>query len=90
MFHESAAFMHRWADWFCSSIAISGTKDDSIISHWWFSVSSCFSLIIMVNSNGESESSCSACFVLGLRFAHSLGLLHDHLTQNNVLFGELE
>jgi serine/threonine protein kinase len=26
--------------------------------------------------------------VLGLRFAHSLGLLHGHLIVNNVLFNE--
>jgi tRNA A-37 threonylcarbamoyl transferase component Bud32 len=27
-------------------------------------------------------------FVLGLRFAHSLGLVHGHLTVNDVLFNE--
>jgi hypothetical protein len=27
-------------------------------------------------------------FVLGLRFAHSLGMLHGHLTVDNVLFNE--
>jgi serine/threonine protein kinase len=76
--------MHRRPDWFCCFVAVAGSEDCSIICVQRFTVKSYFSFTGVVDSDGESEA--VAGLVLGLRFAHSLGVLHGHLTGNNILF----